>query len=92
MYGAPTVTEAEAALERFALTWDSHYPTISTSWRRDWTRLTVFFDYLPAIRKAVYTTKDIEKAWCVFQGVSRDNGIFDQLTKVPWFVNNFCPV
>ncbi len=60
IYGAPTVTEAEAALERFALTWDTHYPTISTSWRRDWTRLTVFFDYPPAIRKVIYTTNAIE--------------------------------
>lgn len=60
MYGAPTVTEAEAALERFALTWDARYPTISSSWRRDWTRLTVFFDYPPAIRKALYTTNAIE--------------------------------
>ena len=60
IYGAPTVTEAEAALERVALTWDAHYPTISTSWRRDWTRLTVFFDYPPAIRKVLYTTNAIE--------------------------------
>ncbi len=60
IYGAPTVTEAEAALERFALTWDTHYPTISTSWRRDWTRLTVFFDDPPAIRNVLYTTKAIE--------------------------------
>ncbi len=60
MYGASTVTEAEAALERVALTWDAHYPTISTSWRRDWTRLTVFFDYPPAIRKVIYTTNAIE--------------------------------
>lgn len=59
IYGASSVTEAEAALERFALTWDAHYPTISTSWRRDWTRLTVFFDYPPAIRKVIYTTNAI---------------------------------
>jgi putative transposase len=60
MYGAPTVMEAEAALERVALTWDAHDPTISTSWRRDWTRLTVFSDDPPAIRKVLYTTKAME--------------------------------
>jgi len=60
MYGAPAVTEAEAALERVALTWDAHDPTICTSWRRDWTRLTVFFDDPPATRKALYTTNAIE--------------------------------
>ena len=60
MYGAPTVTEAEAALERVALTWDAHYPTISTSWRRDWTRLTVFLDDPPALRKVLSTTNAME--------------------------------
>lgn len=60
MYGASTVTEAEAALERVALTWDAYDPTISTRWRRDWTRLTVFFDDPPAIRKVLYTTNAIE--------------------------------
>ena len=48
--------DAEAALERFALTWDAHDPKISTSWRLDWTRLTVCFDYPPAICKVLYTT------------------------------------
>ena len=47
-------------MERFALPGDSHDPTIRTSWRRDGTRLTVFFDYPPAIRKARYTTNAIE--------------------------------
>lgn len=60
MSGAPTVTEAEAALERVALTWDARDPTINTSWRRDWTRLTVFLDDPPAIRKARYPTNAIE--------------------------------
>ena len=60
IYGASTVTEAEAALERGALTWDAHDPTIRTSWRRDWTRLTVFFDYPPAIRKVIDTTTAME--------------------------------
>jgi transposase-like protein len=60
MYGASTVTQAEAAVERFALTWDAHDPTISTSWRRAWTRLTVFFDSPPAMRKVIYTTNAIE--------------------------------
>ncbi|MDC8449085.1 MAG: hypothetical protein LV473_12095 [Nitrospira sp.] len=42
--GASTVTEAEAAVERVALTGAAHDPTIRTRWRRDGTRLTVFFD------------------------------------------------
>ena len=33
---------------------------MSPSWLADWDRLTVFFDYPPAIRRAVYTTNAIE--------------------------------
>src|SRR5712691_11276719 len=60
IYGAATLAEAEQALERFAERWDTKYPTISPSWLADWDRLTVFFDYPPALRRAVSTTKAIE--------------------------------
>lgn len=60
VYGAGTLVEAEEALERFSETWDSKYPAISPSWRADWERLTVFFDYSPEIRKVIYTTNAIE--------------------------------
>jgi len=76
IYGASTVTEAEAALERVALTWDAHSPTISTSWRRDWTRLTAFFDYPPAIRKVIYTTNAIESLNDSFRKPLKTRGAF----------------
>src|SRR5499425_1242637 len=60
IYGATTLVAAEQALERFADRWDPKYPAISPSWLADWDRLTVFFDYPPAIRRAVYTTNAIE--------------------------------
>ena len=60
IYGAATLPNAEHALERFADRWDTKYPAISPSWLADWDRLTVFFDYPPAIRRAVYTTNAIE--------------------------------
>ena len=60
VYGATTLTAAEQALERFADRWDTKYPAISPSWLADWDRLTVFFDYPAAIRRAVYTTNAIE--------------------------------
>jgi transposase-like protein len=60
IYGATTLAAAEQALERFADRWDTKYPAISPSWLADWDRLTVFFDYPPAIRRVVYTTNAIE--------------------------------
>ena len=54
------LAEAEQALERFSASWDAKYPAISPSWRAEWQRLTVFFNYSPGIRKAIYTTKAVE--------------------------------
>lgn len=76
IYGTSTLEEAEEALEQFALTWDSHYPTISTSWRRDWARLTVFFDYPPDIRKVIYTTNAIESLNYSLRKVLKKRGAF----------------
>lgn len=60
IYGASTLDEADLALELFAEKWDKKYPAISRSWRVDWNRLTVFFDYAKEIRKVIYTTNAIE--------------------------------
>lgn len=60
IYAAPTLAEAESALEAFTQRWDEEHPTISLSWRNNWERLSVFFDYPPQIRKVIYTTNAIE--------------------------------
>ncbi|TDO53897.1 mutator family transposase [Idiomarina sp. 017G] len=60
IYGAATRAEAEQALELFAEKWDEEHPTISRSWRANWKRLSVFFEYPVEIRKAIYTTNAIE--------------------------------
>ncbi len=60
IYGAATLAEAELALTEFAGKWDEQHPTISLSWRNNWERLSVFFDYPPEIRKVIYTTNAIE--------------------------------
>ena len=60
IYGAPTLTAAEQALERFADRWAPTSPAMSPSWLADWDRLTVFFDDPPAIRRAISTTHAME--------------------------------
>jgi len=60
IYGAATRSEAEHALENFATQWDAEHPTISRSWKANWERLSVFFDYPVEIRRAIYTTNAIE--------------------------------
>jgi transposase-like protein len=60
IYGATTLQQAEQALDEFAATWDGKHPGISPSWRNNWSRLSVFFDYPPEIQKVMYTTNAIE--------------------------------
>lgn len=76
IYGAATLVEAEKSLDDFAEKWDALYPTISPSWRNDWDRLTVFFDYPPAIRKVIYTTNAIESLNYSLRRVLRKRGAF----------------
>ena len=76
IYSAPALSEAEEALKQFAEKWDQSYPTISASWRRDWERLTVFFDYPPEIRKVIYTTNVIESLNYSLRKVLKKRGAF----------------
>ena len=60
IYTAATAQEAELMLSEFEQRWDTEYPPIGQSWRRNWSRLTPFFDYPAEIRKVIYTTNAIE--------------------------------
>ena len=85
IYGAATLPEAEQALERFAERWDAQYPTISPSWLADWDRLTVLFDYPPAIRRVIYTTNAIESLNYTLRKRLKTRGVFpndESLVKV----------
>ena len=76
IYGAPTLAQAEAALDHFAERWDEKYPVISQSWRRDWAALTTFFDYPAEIRKVIYTTNAIESLNYSLRRVLKNRGAF----------------
>lgn len=76
IYTAATIDEAERQLDAFDVTWGEAYPSISQSWRRNWTRLTPFFDYPPEIRKVIYTTNAIESVNMSLRKVSKNRGSF----------------
>jgi len=85
VYGAATLVEAEEALEKFSDLWDTKYPAISPSWRTDWNRLTVFFDYTPEIRKVIYTTNAIESLNYSLRKMLKNRGAFpndDSILKI----------
>jgi putative transposase len=72
IYQAPTVVEAEAALESFAQAWADKYPTIVKQWRLKWPDIAAMFDFPPAIRKAIYTTNAIESVNSVIRKFTRN--------------------
>ena len=76
IYGAATLAEAEQALADFAEHWDTKYPAIGPSWKADWQRLTVFFDYAPDIRKVIYTTNAIESLNYSLRRLLKTKGAF----------------
>jgi putative transposase len=76
IYQASTLEEAERNLELFGKTWDLKYPTISDSWRRNWTRVTPFLAYPPAIRRVVYTTNAVESLNSQLRRAVRNRGSF----------------
>ena len=76
VYAAATLKEAENAFTRFGDKWDEKYPAISPSWKADWDRLTVFFDYPPAIRRVIYTTNAIESLNYSLRRLLKNRGAF----------------
>jgi putative transposase len=91
IYAAPTLAEAEQALERFSECWDAKYPAIGPSWRADWQRLTVFFNYSPEIRKVIYTTNAVESLNYSLRKLLKTRGAFpndDSIVKILFLAIN----
>src|SRR3984893_11001296 len=59
IYRAATAAEAEQQLQELEGKWKA-YPSVSQVWRRNWARITPFFNYPPEIRRAIYTTNSVE--------------------------------
>lgn len=76
VYQAATRAEAELRLAEFAERWDSQYPMISQSWRRNWEYITPFFAHPPEIRRVLYTTNAIEATNRGLRKVTKTRGSF----------------
>src|ERR1700691_427253 len=59
IYRAATASEAEQHLQELESKWKA-YPSVSQVWRRNWTRITPFFNYPADICRAIYTTNAVE--------------------------------
>jgi len=76
IYSASTREQAEMRMEEFARKWDSQYPTISPSWRRNWERVVPFLAYPEEIRKVIYTTNTIESVNRGLRKIIKNRGSF----------------
>ena len=77
IYGAATVGQAEAALEVFESgEWNEKYPAVAKSWRTNWERVIPFLAFSENVRKAVYTTNQIESPDSSLRRAVRRRGHF----------------
>ena len=76
IYTAATAEEAERHLAEFGAKWGEDYPSVAQSWRRNWARITPFFDYPPEIRKVIYTTNAIESVNMSLRKITKNRGSF----------------
>jgi putative transposase len=76
VYAATTLEAARAALDAFEQQWGSDYPPTVQSWRRNWDRITPFFDYPPEVRRIIYTTNAIESVNMSLRKITKNRGSF----------------
>ena len=91
IYTSATEQEAQTRLQEFRGTWGADYSTIVKSWRSNWARITPFFEYLPKIRKVIYTTNAIESVAMSLRKITKNRGSFpsdDALLKLFYLALN----
>jgi transposase-like protein len=76
VYQAVSKDEAEYNLEQLEEKWGKKYPVVIDSWRRNWDKLTTYFQYSDAIRKLIYTTNTIEGFHRQVRKVTKTKGSF----------------
>jgi putative transposase len=76
IYQSSTAEQAEMELTAFETKWDKTHPTISQSWRRNWSQIIPFFAYPADIRKVIYTTNAIESLNMSLRKVTKNRGSF----------------
>ncbi len=76
IYTSATVELAQLRLGEFEAKWDDDYLPTGQSWRRNWARITPFFDFPPEIRKVIYTTNAIESVNMSLRKITKNRGSF----------------
>lgn len=76
IYTAPTLKIAEQKLNKMAENWQDNYPAMVKSWYHNWENLIPFYEYIPELRKILYTTNAIESLNSGLRTVAKRNKTF----------------
>lgn len=76
IYQSATVEEAAAELDALEAEWGHTYRAVVRLWRGNWDNIIPFFQFLPEIRKVIYTTNAIESLNMVMRKLTRNRRIF----------------
>jgi transposase-like protein len=90
VYRASTKELAETELENLEEKWGGKYPIVIESWKRNWDKLSTYFQYTEPIRKIIYTTNPIEGYHRQVRKVTKTKGAFPNemaLLKLVFLVN-----
>lgn len=94
VYKATTKEQAEKYLDQLESNWGFKYPKVIDSWRKNWPRLSNYFQYTPDIRRIIYTTNIIEGFHRQIRNVTKSKGAFtseDALMKLLFLAQeNIC--
>ena len=76
IYQSATAEEAQAELDALEAEWGDKYRAVVRLWRGNWDNIIPFFQFLPEIRKVIYTTNAIESLNMVMRKYTRNRRIF----------------
>ena len=76
IYQSTTAEEAQRELDAFEEAWGTKYKSVVRLWRGNWGNIIPFFQFLPEIRKVIYTTNAIESLNMVMRKYTRNRRIF----------------
>lgn len=76
IYQSATAEEAALELDALEADWGHRYRAVVRLWRGNWDNIIPFFQFLPEIRKVIYTTNAIESLNMVMRKLTRNRRIF----------------
>lgn len=76
IYQSATAEDAARELEAFEADWGAKYKAVARLWRGNWDNIIPFFQFLPDIRKVIYTTNAVESLNMVMRKYTRNRRIF----------------